>query len=74
MLFLPEISKGGERLDAVLFGQSFVVDFHEIHTERVGVVVNFLELGKDLVAGDATASICKIYKKTICDYYISILF
>lgn len=75
-VIIPEISKGGERFDAVLFGQSFVVDFHEINTERIGVVVDFLELGKDLVACDTTASICGYYWNVwiSCGSFISLEF
>lgn len=47
---LAEICEGGEVFDAILFGQSFIVDLDEIYSEVVGVVVNLLQLGQHLVA------------------------
>lgn len=58
--YLPEIREGRELGDAILFRKSFVVDFHKVDAERVGVVIDFLQFGQYLVAGDAASRICII--------------
>lgn len=47
---LAEICEGWEVFDAILLGQSFIVDLDEVYSEVVGVVVNLLQLGQHLVA------------------------
>lgn len=59
-LLLPEIGESRKFSDAILFGESLVVDFDEIHTERIGIVVNLFKFFEYLVASGTTSSICKV--------------
>lgn len=52
-----EIRESWKVLDAILLGQSFVVDFHEIDSKVVRVVVDFLQFGQHLVACCAASRI-----------------
>lgn len=56
-LLLTEVREGWESLDAILLGQSFVVDLDEVDPEVVCVVVNLLQLGQHLVACRAASRI-----------------
>lgn len=56
-LLLPEIGERWEFGDAIVFGQSFIVDFDKVHTEGVGVVVDLLQLLQHAIARGAAASI-----------------
>jgi hypothetical protein len=56
---LPEVRKSGEVLDAIVLGESLVVDFDEVHPESVCVVIYLLELGKDFVARQTAPRVWK---------------
>lgn len=58
-LLLTEIREGREVLDAVLLGQSLVVDLDEIDAKVVRVIVDLFQFGQDFVAGCAASCICK---------------
>lgn len=54
---LPKVSECREGLDAILLRGSLVVDLHEVNTERVGVVVDFLELREYCITRHAASGI-----------------
>lgn len=57
---LAEVCEGRKVLDAILLGQSFIVDLDEVDTEMVRVIVNLLQLGQHFVACRATSRIWNI--------------
>lgn len=62
-LLLPEIGEGWKFVDAIVLRQSFVVDLDEVHAERVGVVVDLLQLLQHFVARGAATGVCKARQK-----------
>lgn len=62
-LFASEVRERWEFGDAILFGQSFVVNLDEVHSEGVGVVVDLLQLLQHLIAGGAATGIWKKRRK-----------
>lgn len=56
-LLFSEISERWKFRDAILLGQSLVVDLDEIYSEGVGVVVDLLKFFQNFVAGRAAAGV-----------------
>lgn len=54
---LAEVGERGKGLDAILLGQTLVVDLDKVHAEGVRVIVDFLQLGEHLVACRAASRI-----------------
>lgn len=54
---LAEVGERGEGLNAILLGQSFVVDLDEVHAKRVRVVVDLFQFSQYLVACRAASSV-----------------
>lgn len=44
---LPEEQDGGQRKNAKLFGHFLVVDFHEINSGSIGLIVDMLDFGQN---------------------------
>lgn len=56
-LLLPEVGERWELGDAIVLGESFVVNLDEVHSEGVGVVVDLLQLLQHAVTRGAATSI-----------------
>lgn len=55
--FLAEVRERWEVLDAILLGQTFVVDLDEVHPKVVRIVVDLLQFGQHLVTCRAASRI-----------------
>ena len=64
-LVIPEVGEGREGLDAVTAGEFLVGDLDEVDPKAGCVVVYTLELREHLVAGGATALVCRYIIKHI---------